>query len=363
MGFVVTVRTAGPALDLSAAAPATPVIRWMTQRATRHLAQVGPPATAGIALLAVTGSLVVISAPLLGHTGANLRALGLFALAQVAIIAVGRRLPWRAWNPWSTLAFPVAGLLEYGIYGLAAPGIATAYVGVIPLWFLYVGLFHRALAGGLLIPVAGAAYLAMVGVFVPSTIVRLVIYALVWFAISGILAVMSSRQRLFTQNLQAANHTDELTGLGNRRGLELRMADLVPGDSVAICDLDLFKSINDAFGHSAGDDVLRQFGATVGQHLRRRDYAARYGGEEFVLLLVRTDPAQALATLASLRAEWLDLEAGVTFSAGVSPILVNRGPTEALAAADSALYEAKAAGRDCFHVAHLDLPTPTGPTG
>jgi len=122
-----------------------------------------------------------------------------------------------------------------------------------------------------------------------------------------------------------------------------------------ICDLDLFKSINDAFGHAAGDEVLAQFGATVNQHMRRRDYAARYGGEEFVLILVRTDPTQALAALASLRTEWLDLGAGVTFSAGLAVVVGDRTPHEVLADADAALFDAKAAGRDCFRLAPAAL--------
>lgn len=323
----------------------------MSRHVPGRLRQIGAPAAAGIVLLAVTGSLVVVSAPILDHTSESWRALGVFAAVLATIIAVSVRLPWHRWRPWATQSLPVAGLVIYAVYGLTTEGIATAYVGVIPLWFVYLGLFHDVKAGVLLIPVAGAAYLAMVGVFVPTTLVRLVIYGVVWLAISSILAEMSSQQRTFTDYLQVTNHTDELTGLGNRRGLELRMASLVPGDCLVICDLDLFKSINDAFGHAAGDEVLRQFGSTVHQHLRRRDYAARYGGEEFVLILVRTDPTQALAMLGSLRTEWLDLGAGVTFSAGVSPVLVDRPASEALAAADSALYQAKATGRDRFELA------------
>jgi len=119
--------------------------------------------------------------------------------------------------------------------------------------------------------------------------------------------------------------TDALTTLGNRLGLESHLADLVPGDCIVICDLDLFKSINDAFGHAAGDQLLAQFGILVNEQLRQRDYAARYGGEEFVLLLIRTDPQQASAALASLRDEWLDLGEGVNDVAEPSTVDVEVG--------------------------------------
>ena len=327
---------------------------WASRHLPARLHATGPTALAGIALLAVTGVLVLISAPFLGLAGQGWTALIVVSICMLALITVSVYCPWNDWPEWSTLAFPAAGLGVLALFGLATDGVAAAYVGVIPLWFLYVGLFHRVLAGALLVPVALTAYVAMVGVFTSNTFVRMVIYGAVWFAISGVLAVMSSKQRLVTLHLEMASHTDVLTGLGNRRGLERRLADLTVGDCLIICDLDLFKSINDAFGHAAGDEVLAQFGDTINQHLRRRDYAARYGGEEFVLILAHTDPAQALAALSSLRAEWLDLEAGVTFTAGLAPLRGNQSPNEVLAAADGALYDAKMAGRDCFRLSRWD---------
>ncbi|QTE27802.1 GGDEF domain-containing protein [Pengzhenrongella sicca] len=331
--------------------PVTPVVGWVTQHIPAQLGQVGPAAGAGIALLAVSKVIVLASAPFLGLNGSAWRTLAAITVVMVLAILAATRAPWSSWSPEATLAFPFVGLLGFTVLGLRTDSVASAYLGVIPLWFLYVGLFHRLRSGVLLVPVAAATYVAMVDILLPSTFVRLVIYGAVWFAISGILAVTSSQQRLVTRYLEEANHTDPLTGLGNRRGLDPRLAAVVEGDCVVLCDLDLFKSINDAFGHAAGDEVLAQFGRTIDQLLRRRDYAARYGGEEFVLILVRTTPNQAIAALTALRAEWLDVGAGVTFSAGIAEVPARPLPGAVLAAADAALYEAKAAGRDRFHVA------------
>lgn len=310
---------------------------------------------AGQALVLTIGLLVVATAPLLGFPPRAAPVLTILGPAIVVFLVVSAWLPWSRWAPAATLAFPLAGLSALAVLGLSAEGIAFAYVGVIPLCFVYVGIFHGIAAGATLVPIAWAAYVAMLESFDSSVVVRLAIYGVAWFATSAVLSVLVARQRTVTEGLRSEAFTDELTRLGNRRGLEARMLELAAGDSVVICDLDLFKSINDAFGHAAGDEVLRNFGAMVDEHLRRRDYAARYGGEEFVLIFVRTDPAQALAALASLRTEWLELDAGVTFSAGVAMVTATLTASAVLDAADAALYEAKAAGRDRFRVAASNL--------
>lgn len=334
--------------------PATSAVLWAARRVPDRLAQAGAAAGAGAALLLLQGVVVVISAPFLGLAVKGWPLLIASPLTLVILVALSLRLPWQTWSPSATLAYPFFGLGLLAIFALTTQSIASAYVGVIPLWFLYCGLFHRMLAGALLVPFAWVVYYSMVGSFSPSTAVRLAVYGAVWFAISAILSVMSSQQHLITEHLRLANHTDSLTGLGNRRGLELRLADVAVGDCVVVCDLDLFKSINDAFGHAAGDEVLAQFGTTVDQHMRGCDYAARFGGEEFALILVRTDPAQVVAALSALRTRWLDLEAGVTFSAGIASVVDGLRPDAVLAAADAALYDAKAAGRDCFRLSPWD---------
>ncbi|MFG1402510.1 GGDEF domain-containing protein [Xanthobacter sediminis] len=152
--------------------------------------------------------------------------------------------------------------------------------------------------------------------------------------------------------------SDTLTGLLNRRGFHNGAIPLWndPGMrplSIAYGDLDHFKSINDSFGHAAGDSVLRQFADLLSGELRHSDMAARFGGEEFVLLLPRAEGAKALAIAervgrAMRDAVFEELSDGraVTVSFGVA----EAGPTETLAEviqrADRMLYAAKRAGRD-----------------
>jgi diguanylate cyclase (GGDEF)-like protein len=153
---------------------------------------------------------------------------------------------------------------------------------------------------------------------------------------------------------------DELTGAYNRRCI-MRMLDEEISRagrngspcSIALIDLDWFKRINDAFGHPTGDEVLRTFAITMFANIRSVDHFGRYGGEEFLLVLpdMGTDNAiRALDRLRTIIAE-LDWSAfspdmKVTISAGVTTLQREERPDTFLARADSALYAAKARGRN-----------------
>jgi diguanylate cyclase (GGDEF)-like protein len=160
---------------------------------------------------------------------------------------------------------------------------------------------------------------------------------------------------------------DPLTGLFNRRFAEetlerelLRAARNEVSVTFIYFDVDHFKQFNDAYGHEAGDVVLQKIGATVKKVLRGEDVACRYGGEEFLVIL-----ADSTVEVGSERAETLREQVkSLTIKFGsqfVGPITVSLGvagyPTDGstpgaiLAAADAALYQAKAAGRDCVVVA------------
>lgn len=312
----------------------------------------------GQLLLLVTGAMVVATAPLLTRSGAVGHPLA--AVCGVLLLVVGASLwvSWAALPRWATLVFPITTLAALTVIGLTTTGIADAYVGVIPLLFVYIGIFHGARSAALVLPLASVTYVTMVGTFSANTAVRLLVYGTVWLAVAALMAFMIDQQRAVTDRLEAAALTDPLTTLGNRRGLDARLATVIPGDCVVICDLDHFKAVNDTRGHAAGDAVLGLFGATVTQHLRRRDYAARFGGEEFAFVLARTEPAQALAALTSLRAEWAAAGSGVTFSAGLAMVDGARTTAAVLAAADAALYRAKSDGRDRFCV---EVAAPTVP--
>jgi diguanylate cyclase (GGDEF)-like protein len=150
--------------------------------------------------------------------------------------------------------------------------------------------------------------------------------------------------------LETAARTDDLTGLLNRRawdeelGRELSRADRSGAPlCVAILDLDRFKLYNDTHGHQAGDRFLKRMSASWSGTLRAGDILARYGGEEFALALPGTSPASAQQMLDRLREV---LPEGQTCSAGVCVWDGNESAETLTARADTALYQAKAAGRD-----------------
>jgi diguanylate cyclase len=153
---------------------------------------------------------------------------------------------------------------------------------------------------------------------------------------------------------------DELTGSFNRRCImrmlddEIARAHRVNAPcSIALIDLDWFKRVNDAFGHPTGDEVLRTFAITVFANIRSIDRFGRYGGEEFLLLLPDTSSEAAAPILDRLRAiiadlDWSAFSPGmtVTISAGLATLAADENPDTLLARADSALYAAKARGRN-----------------
>jgi two-component system cell cycle response regulator len=158
---------------------------------------------------------------------------------------------------------------------------------------------------------------------------------------------------------QAAH--DSLTGLLNRRELDARAVGAVALAqrhdrplSCLLLDLDHFKEVNDAHGHAAGDQVLREAGRRLSAACRISDVVARYGGEEFVFLLPET-PAHAAIVLADkLRAALAEtpFKAGdalisIRASVGATALTaVMETPASLIAAADAALYRAKKLGRD-----------------
>ncbi len=164
------------------------------------------------------------------------------------------------------------------------------------------------------------------------------------------------------------SYQDTLTGLFNRRYLEealeteVRRAERYALPlSLAMIDIDFFKAYNDAHGHTRGDEVLRIVAQRLREQTRSADIVTRYGGEEFALILPMTTKARARLVAEKLRAEVaaLGIEAPadssarvLTISAGVASY-VEDGDTAAslLQAADAALYDAKARGRNRVEVA------------
>lgn len=168
-------------------------------------------------------------------------------------------------------------------------------------------------------------------------------------------------QKQQREELKALALSDPLTALPNRRAAEIRLAEEFArarrsGENfaIAICDLDRFKLVNDHYGHETGDIVLQQAAAILHGQMRDGDWIARWGGEEFFIYLHKVDGPQGFAAMDRLRQAYAvrpittaHASLNLTLSSGVS--VFNGGDktiTRILAEADSALYEAKNAGRD-----------------
>jgi len=171
------------------------------------------------------------------------------------------------------------------------------------------------------------------------------------------------------ERLRKLAYTDELTGLYNRHGFkelagiflreasigarEKRGSVVISELSVLMFDLDRFKSVNDTYGHDAGDRVLARVGKVIRDRVREIDVPARWGGEELVLALVGASEADAARIAESLRR---DIEKArivserkripVTTSVGVAAAAGERSIAELLKRADQALYAAKRGGRN-----------------
>ncbi len=163
--------------------------------------------------------------------------------------------------------------------------------------------------------------------------------------------------------------TDALTGLPNRRWLHERLLEALyqasseqASVSLALVDVDHFKSFNDKFGHPAGDEVLKGLAGLFRHVVRMGDVPARFGGEEFAILMPRTKSADAMRLAESCR-ETLERAAWplrpITASFGVATLIPEPSQEESaahvlIAAADAALYRSKAAGRN--RVTHAEDP-------
>ena len=184
-------------------------------------------------------------------------------------------------------------------------------------------------------------------------------------SIMALVQDVSARVEAAQQLLHIATH-DTLTGLANRRMLTERLSHALAraertGEAVAVLfiDLDGFKSVNDKYGHGAGDEVLRDVATRLRRIARATDFVARLGGDEFVILL-DTDVHPGSPSMLAERV-FDALSAPCRFTGGEAPIGASIGvamhpPLSNLAAdlirrADAAMYEAKSAGKGCVRYA------------
>jgi diguanylate cyclase (GGDEF)-like protein len=182
------------------------------------------------------------------------------------------------------------------------------------------------------------------------------------------------RLHLLLEMLNQKAQVDGLTGLWNRAYFDERWTDEVgrldrrgEGElSLAMIDLDHFKSINDTFGHPAGDAVLEATAKILQRECRKSDSPCRYGGEEFALIMPDTGPEQAVALCNRIREAIQEVvwprhpERRVTGSVGVagSGAGALKSPSEWIEVADKTLYAAKTGGRNRVHVYDLSIGAP-----
>jgi len=178
----------------------------------------------------------------------------------------------------------------------------------------------------------------------------------------GILTSHLTNANLYHQ-ARLTSETDALTGVGSRRLLENKLEAEYSRSirykcpfSVAIIDLDNFKTINDVLGHATGDEALKELAFCMTAEKRTPDVLARYGGDEFVILMPETQADDAVLLLERIRKEVqkinLSENTSMTISCGIARCLPDQDDSfsDVIRRADIALYEAKSAGRNCVKV-------------
>jgi diguanylate cyclase len=168
-----------------------------------------------------------------------------------------------------------------------------------------------------------------------------------------------SAQYAIEEQRKKAMH-DSLTGMPNREAYQQRLEQEVKRIeryggklSLMVCDVDLFKRINDAYGHLAGDKVLKIIANSLQKNLRSTDFIARFGGEEFVALMPETSTSEAKIVAEKMRIKieespfnFKKEPVQITVSFGISEFAEGESADEVFSRADKALYEAKDKGRN-----------------
>ena len=300
-------------------------------------------------------------------------AVGAIAVMPFAIMRFGRG-DWALFALDAILVVGLTSLLAYVFvtrrlqiarYAIAllclAAVVATVYVaGVAQLFWSFpaVLIMFYLLPSRHAVAVAGITFAALLPELVtglpPIQLMTALITLLLTIAFSFAFASQTEAQR--SQLLHAVTR-DPLTGAANRRALGQRLNDMLARNrrgplhaSLLMIDVDHFKSINDRFGHAAGDEVLIGVVQAMRQRVRETDTIFRIGGEEFLIIAENTQPARAHTLAEDLRvlieaARLVDTKP-VTVSIGVAQLVAEEDSDSWLKRADDALYEAKRAGRN-----------------
>ena len=170
--------------------------------------------------------------------------------------------------------------------------------------------------------------------------------------------------RVKLDDVRKESLTDPLTGIHNRKAFDTDLKDAVQkakdsGEplSLLMCDIDHFKAFNDTWGHTTGDQVLRLVAGCLSENVKGRDTAARYGGEEFAVVLRNTVLADSVSLANQIRLyveckklvkkSTGDILGTISISIGVAQYAAGESPISLVQRADTCLYAAKKAGRNC----------------
>jgi len=227
-------------------------------------------------------------------------------------------------------------------------------------WPTIVVLVSHLIVLGLRLPAALLTPMTTTADFFQSPTFGVMVFVTVLYTITFAFLLLSMVKERGELRHKTAALIDPLTGLANRRAFlgdaEHFMA-LGPqhGESltVMLADLDRFKAVNDQFGHAVGDRVLQIFAETITGALRATDLSGRLGGEEFAFLMPRTNAAEAQRIAERIRIQFAEAARKVdgdavdaTVSVGVATATMPAQLSDLVAAADDALYRAKAEGRN-----------------
>ena len=319
------------------------------------------------ALLFAGGAALTALATVLPHSP-ELQEAGFLVLAgaQVVlaalVVALVPRLASRRWVPGAVVVAAIAGVSMAVYLNGERLGGAPGFNEFFYVWpAFYFGYFfgRRGVAASLVLMAAayGAVVVTIGGEFAEQFTRWIVTLSVVAGAAVALHALRRNIDGLLAQ-LRDTARTDSLTGLLNRRGFDERLGleldrSRRTGEPLALVlgDLDHFKSLNDRFGHGAGDTALVCVGQTLTAGCRAIDTVARIGGEEFAVLIPGSDAGGARLAAERLRKSVSGIVDGdgrpLTISFGVVD-LPGQGETvgELLYAADRALYRAKSLGRD-----------------